>query len=320
MVSPRRHHFFFLELFEFLSRSEIPVKVVPSCAPCILQRILGTAQKITDDPWLHDKVLNQVMAEWIESEGGVTPAERVSRLHDLVCRNLGVTDPWQKVRDGWVEEVQSLLDPVREKVAAAPDPLLAALAISARANVFDDDLLTKKKIREDLRKMGLHPSRAPASPDELSVSDVDRFREELRTAKNLLFIHDSAPELPFDRVLFEQIVRERPEIEMTSVVRPQPVLLDATRADLVTFGFDTLPAVKAVVDPGSTGLGITLEAAQREFRELFDGSDLVIAKGQAHVETLARAERGVYFLFRIKCAVMAREEGGRVGEIVFARK
>ena len=296
------------------------MKVVPSCAPCILNRILGTAQRITDDPWLHDKVLNQVMAEWIESEGGVTPAERVSRLHDLVCKNLGVTDPWQKVREAWVGEVEPLLEPIRERVGASDDPLATALTLAARANVFDDELLTKKKVREDLRKMGLHPAKAPETPDALAVSDLDRFREELGSAKHLLFIHDSAPELPFDRVLIEQLVAERPDLTVTSVVRGQPVILDATRTDLETFGIDTLPAVQTVVDPGSPGLGITLETAQREFRDLFDGSDLVLAKGQAHVETLARAERSVYFLFRIKCGVMAREEGGRVGEIVFARK
>ena len=300
------------------------MKIVPACAPCILKRVLATAQRITDDPWLHDKVISQVMGEWIEAERGVTPAERMNDLHDLVCKNLGVTDPWQKVREGWVGEVEPLLEALRKQVESAPDRFEAALRAAARANVFDDELLGKKKVRDELRRIGLrHPE--AAAENQFSVSDLDRFRTEFAGAKTLMLIHDSAPELPFDRVLIEELVRERAAaggepLEVTSVVRSQPVILDATRADLEESGIDQLEAVTAVVDPGVPGIGISIEAVGREFRERFEAADLVIAKGQAHLETLDGVERPVYHLFRIKCGVVAREEGGKIGEIVFSRR
>ena len=294
------------------------MKIVPSCAPCLLRRVLATAQRVTDDLWLHDKVLGQVMNAWVEADRDETPAERVTQLNELVCRNLGVADPWQKVRESWVEEVAPHVEGVAGQIAAAEDPLATALAVSARSNAFDDELLTKKALRAELRRLGAGGDSEGIDP--LTVSDLKRFRKDLADAETLLFLHDSAPELPFDRLLIEQLVAERPELKITSVVRGQPILLDATLEDWQNAGIGDLPQVVEAVEPGVAGVGVPLEGASREFRERFESSDLVLAKGQAHRETLAESERAVYALLRLKCAVLAREEGGKIGDTLFVRK
>ncbi len=278
--------------------------------------MLATAQRITDDPWLHDKVLAQSMGELIAAERDDTPAERICALHDLVCRNLGVTDPWHKAREEWTEELATFVDPLEARLDAAADPLGAALLAAARANVFDDELLSGRTVREELRRTG---ARDDSTPDQFAFSDLDRFRKELAGARSLLLLHDSGPELLFDIALIRRMRAERPELEVTSVVRAQPILLDATREDAERAGLDRTDGVVAVVDPGVRGLGISLETSNREFREQFEGADLVLAKGQAHIETLSDCGRPVYFLFRIKCSVMARQQGSRIGELVFVR-
>ena len=273
---------------------------------------------MTDDLWLHEKVLAQAMNAWVEADRDETPAERVTQLNDLVCRNLGVADPWQKVREAWIEEIGPELERVESQIGAAEDSLATALAVSARSNVFDDELLTKKAVRAELRRLGAGGETEAIDP--LEVADLKRFRKELDSAETLLFLHDSAPELPFDRLLFRQILAERPELKITSVVRGQPILLDATLSDWENAGFREIPQVVEAVEPGVPGVGVPLEGASREFRERFAASDLVIAKGQAHRETLAEGERTVYALLRLKCAVLAREEGGKIGDTLFVRK
>lgn len=294
------------------------MKVAPGCTPCILRRLLATAQQITDDAWLHDKVLAQAMGELIDAERDVTPAERMQELFDLVCRNLGVSDPWQKVRDLWAEEVEALEAPLARKIADAEDPVDAALRASARANVFDDETLTRRKIREGLQRLGLRES-VRKKPDQFAFSDLERFRTELAGAETLLFLHDSAPEALFDRFLIERLRLERPGLRVTSVVRPQPIFLDATRGDLLRYGYQTTEGIEEIIDPGVPGLGLSLEEVPKEFRERFEAADLVIAKGQAHLETLADAPRPVYFLLRFKCVVVATQQGSRIGEIAFVR-
>ena len=291
--------------------------MVPACTPCLLRRVLATAAKITDDPWLHEKVLSRAMAELIDAERGATPAERFSELHELVCRNLGVSDPWAETRRNWLRETEAMVEPLARKIDATDSPLDQALLAAARSNVFDDELRSRGDVRADLREIGLHEE--GASEDSFAYTDIDRFREELSEATSLLFVHDSAPELWFDRALIEQITALKPEIQITAVVRTYPVLLDATREDLSTVGLDEHPAICRVLDPGPPGIGISLESTQRDFREAFESSDLVLAKGQAHFETLVGGGRNLYSLFRIKCGVMARQQGSRVGELIFVR-
>jgi uncharacterized protein with ATP-grasp and redox domains len=57
-----------------------------------------------------------------------------------------------------------------------------------------------------------------------------------------------------------------------------------------------------------------LELCSPAFCELFDTTELVIAKGQANIETLHRCDRDVFFLTQVKCPVIARSLGAEVGD------
>ena len=65
--------------------------------------------------------------------------------------------------------------------------------------------------------------------------------------------------------------------------------------------------------------GETRQLILGQFREVFEAADLILAKGQASFETLADDEKTVYFLFRVKCEVMARAQGAEIGDLVFSR-
>ena len=134
-----------------------------------------------------------------------------------------------------------------------------------------------------------------------------------------MFLHDSGPEAPFDRELLRQVVARRPSLEVTCVVRPSPVLLDATREDLERYQFERIDGVVDVIDAGIAALGVPLNECSREFRDRFEAADVIIAKGQAHYETLEDCGRTVFFLLRVKCPVMARRQACKVGDVVFVK-
>ena len=43
---------------------------------------------------------------------------------------------------------------------------------------------------------------------------------------------------------------------------------------------------------------------------------MVISKGQGNFESLSKAKKEIFFLFMVKCPVVAREVKGRIGDYV----
>ena len=87
--------------------------------------------------------------------------------------------------------------------------------------------------------------------------------------------------------------------------------MDATEA-----GLDGLVAV---TDTGCDGAGIELAACSPEFQQRFARADLIIAKGQANFESLDGGRKNIFFLFKVKCAVVAGHISQPVGTLVLHR-
>jgi hypothetical protein len=61
------------------------------------------------------------------------------------------------------------------------------------------------------------------------------------------------------------------------------------------------------ISNGADAPGAILEECSPEFIREFENSDVVIAKGQAHFETLSMCGHNIFFIFMAKCPVIARE-------------
>ena len=88
------------------------------------------------------------------------------------------------------------------------------------------------------------------------------------------------------------------------------------RADATVAGLD---GWVAVTDTGSDGAGVELAACSPEFRRRFARADLIIAKGQANFESLDGSGQNIFFLFKVKCAVVGRHIGQAGGTSVLHR-
>jgi uncharacterized protein with ATP-grasp and redox domains len=137
-------------------------------------------------------------------------------------------------------------------------------------------------------------------------ADTEAFHGSLSEAGNVLYLADNAGEITVDRLLIEQIGADR----VTLVVRGGPVINDATLADATEAGL--VDAVE-VVGNGSDAPGTVLNDCSEEVRRRFLDADLIVAKGQGNYESLCDAEANVFFLFKIKCPLVARRTGLAVG-------
>ncbi|WP_242664367.1 ARMT1-like domain-containing protein [Chlorobium sp. N1] len=106
----------------------------------------------------------------------------------------------------------------------------------------------------------------------------------LPKARRILYICDNAGEIVFDRFFVETIARHRPDLAITCTVQQTPIINDAVMADALYAGFDDDATV--VVSSGSVYPGTIPEESSETFRELYDGADMIIAKGEGNFETL----------------------------------
>jgi uncharacterized protein with ATP-grasp and redox domains len=104
---------------------------------------------------------------------------------------------------------------------------------------------------------------------------------------------------------------------VTCVAKKSPILLEATVEDARAAKLDT---VSKLVDSGVEMLGTPLELLSAEFKETLKGADLIIAKGQNNIETLAGADLPpTYFCLMVQCVCAGRDLGVKVGDIVFVK-
>ena len=285
----------------------------PECLPCCLRRVLHTADRTTTDEWLHRKILADVMADLGRVDDKTTPAEVIHELAKRTARTLGVADPYAEEKRRWIEETTGNSDWIRGIVDGSPDPFDAALRLSIASNILDCEL--RQDVVKGFSMRGLVEGFASLP---FASENVEDFRAAVEAAEKVLFVHDAAGELYFDRILIEKM--SKPRGAVYSAVRAAPILADATREDALLVGLDT---VATIVDPGIDCLGVPLNACSQEFRDLYRSADIIVAKGQACYETLEGkdaeidgVEKPIYFLLRVKCPVMARHLGAGVGDCV----
>jgi len=138
------------------------------------------------------------------------------------------------------------------------------------------------------------------------VGDAEQFRQAVNRARSILYLADNAGEIAFDSLLIEQLRAER----VTLAVRGSPVINDATIEDAKEVGLDKL--VK-VMNNGSDAPGTILSDCDENFQQLFQQADLIIAKGQGNFETLSEEPVNIFFLFKVKCLMVASLVGQPIG-------
>lgn len=131
--------------------------------------------------------------------------------------------------------------------------------------------------------------------------------EKLKKADTLLYLGDNCGEIVFDKVFIEYLKDIFPNLKIFYGVRGRPIINDGTLEDAEMVG---MREVAKVLDNGDGAPGTVIEDVREEFRRLFYGADIVIAKGQGNYETLSGTDREeVYLLFMAKCGVVAKKIG-----------
>jgi len=273
------------------------------CIPCAMQQILRTARLVTDDEAVHLQVLVAAGEELSKIHLEDSPPEMARGLYRCLSEITGDADPYYQLRKQSTRRSLALYPRLKAFVEAAEDPVFAGASVAATGNLIDYGAVQGEIMLEEEVEASLSM--------EPTWEDFPAFREDLTAADWVLYLGDNAGETVFDRVFIETIGKP-----VTYVVRGGPAINDALYEDAVEAGLDQ---VAEVLSSGLAVTGTIPHLSSDKLQQKFSSAPIIISKGQGNCESLNDTAAPIYFLLKVKCAVMANLIDAELGNLVLRR-
>ena len=271
------------------------------CLPCFVNQVLGSLKNCDATSDQTKNVMRSLFCELAGIDYNATPPVTAQKIHRMISKAIGDKDPYAYHKQRFNRFATDLLQSIQKTVESQQDILAAKAKLAIAANIIDfgkNNNLTENEVQSCFAK---------AMEVTIDSSALEKLKEIILEANSILFLCDNAGEIVFDRFLIE----EMPYKKITCAVRGKPVINDATLDDAQAVG---LSEIVKVISNGSDAPGTILEDCSSEFKRVFDNADVIIAKGQGNFETLSGiTHKRIFFLFQVKCPVIARDAGYPVG-------
>lgn len=284
------------------------MKVVLECIPCYMKQGINALAQTKCAEEKARQIMYQILPMIPELDPEGSPAVNSTIILHKINELLEIDDPFKEAKKKSNELALSLLPQLRERIRQSEDPFYTACQISVAGNIIDlgifSDYDLEGTLQESLAKRFVR-------------DDSLEFRKRLLSAHEVLILGDNSGEIAFDKLLVEEL--QKSGVQVTFVVKGQPILNDATLEDATQVG---MGEVTEVITNGNGYLGTVAQECSKELIEAMERADLIISKGQANFETLeSTPEAGdkTYFLFRTKCEIVAKKVGVDLGCMVFVR-
>ncbi len=278
------------------------MKTYFDCIPCFLQQALNAARLISTDKKMHELVMRNVLRITAEMDLNQPPPAMGRKIYQIIRDVSGNNDPYKKIKDKFNKFVLGLYPEFQKTILTAGNPFEVAVRLAIAGNIIDFG------VGSDVRTADIYDIVNQSITQDL-VGSIEKFEHEICAANKILYLGDNSGEIVFDRLLIEQLPREK----ITYAVRGYPVINDVTIDDAKATG---LTGLVKVVDNGSDAPGTLLDQCSNEFRDIFSAADLIISKGQGNYESLSGTNKNIFFVFMVKCPVVATNTGHPKGSIV----
>ena len=279
------------------------MRIYLDCISCFVRQALDAARLATDDQQVHKKVVDQVLRMATDLDMSQSPPAIGQKIHRLIRSVVGSDDPYDGVKKQFNTLALKLYPSLRKQIINSKAPFETAVRFAIAGNIID--LGAKSSLTEPEVRMTINDSLS----DYLDLEQVQKFKNAVIEADEILYLADNAGEIVFDHLLIEQLPIEK----VTVVVRGSPVINDATIEDANVVGLDR---IVEVIDNGSDGPGTILDTCSKDFLDRFEKADLIITKGQGNYETLSGVNKNIFFLLKVKCPVIAEDIGCDVGDMI----
>ncbi|RMD59005.1 MAG: DUF89 family protein [Nitrospirae bacterium] len=283
------------------------MRVHVDCYPCFVHQAILAIRLVNKNEEEQKEFIRTLLPFISEIDISKTPAHTTTVMQRRIREMLNC-DPFLSVKREYNKRALTMFSKLRDMVFNSRDPLWTATRLSIAGNIIDFSIFSSVDVEHSIE-------RALNSP--LSIDDYPSFREAVNNAENILLLADNAGEIVFDRLLVD-ILQEGMKRHVVVGVKGGAVINDATIEDAKMAGF--LEDHYKVIDNGADAIGTILEVCSDDFRHIFNNSDLIISKGQGNFETLHEIEKEhIFFLFQIKCDVVANVLGKKKGDMLLKK-
>ena len=275
------------------------------CLVCIYNQALKSATNLNCDAKTTKKILNDTAKILIKYDLDVTPPFIAKDVYKKISKRVGTNDPLKNIKQKSTKEAKKLQSYIKNRIKNSNDKLFTAIKAAIAGNVIDFGSQKQFDLKDAIEEV---------FEKEFGICDYEDFLKDIKSSKLILYIADNTGEHIYDKILLKVLTKAFKDKEFIYVTRGKPIINDVTILEAKKAGIDK---VCKVVSSGVDTPGLDLSRATKSFKKLFKKSDMVIAKGMGNYETMYNVvDKKAYFLFKIKCNVIARSLDKKVGDIM----
>jgi len=282
------------------------MKISRECYLCIYTQTLNLTKRMGLDEDKASEVLRGVGGILSKYGLNVTPPEIAAEVYEFISNATGIEDPFLKEKEAAIKEALKFKNILEKRLEKSKERLCDACKIAVAGNVIDLGVNQEYNLQKEIKNI---------FELDFKHNDYNEFKNGLKDAQSIVYLGDNAGENVFDEILIKELKKQVSKIYYFT--RGRPIINDITVKDLEGLEIFTLAEV---VDSGVPTPGFHLKYANEKAKELFFEADLVISKGMGNFECLfGECGRDVFYLFKVKCEVVARACGADVGDYVFMK-
>ena len=205
---------------------------------------------------------------------------------------------YSQIKKKYNDLISGYQDEINQKIQHCQDQLAEAIKYSIVGNYIDFTAIYD--VSDDILQQMIES----VSQQQLNPQVYQSLCDDLQTCKKMTFISDNCGEIVLDKILIQTIQRFYPDIEITLMVRGAEVVNDASMVDAKQVGIDK---ICKVIGNGNNIAGTIMNKLSEEALQCLNESDVIIAKGQANIESLIDCDMNIYYLLLCKCAYIAQK-------------
>jgi len=275
------------------------IRLHPECIRCMMDKQLARCPEDAPKEVQLD-YMQQILSIAANARRDQGAPVILSEFHRLQREMFGIHRDFSDIKKkfnalmlGFEAEMQSRID-------ASVRPLETAIQYAMIGNYIDFG--AKHQVVEEQLSDLLSKPESYDLPEEV----YQALCADLQKAKRVAYLTDNCGEIVMDKLFIREMQKAYPQLEITVIVRGEPVSNDVTLEDAQEVG---LTSIARVIGNGNGVAGTHMDALSAEAREAMEMADVLISKGQANFETLNGCGLNVYYVFMCKCEMFAKRFG-----------
>jgi len=277
----------------------------PECLVCLYNQSLRATKVLKCDSETSLKIMQFSAFEIGGFHLEQTPPDAAAKLYPLIAEIAKTDDIYKSQKEKSTKLALKFVHFAQEKLSSSKDKIDTMLKLGVAGNVIDFATEVMFDFEQEMQNI---------FDKNFAIYDRDIFEEKLFNAKEIVVIGDNVGEHVFDKIMIETIKELNKKAKIYYFVRGVPIINDVTIKEAQEIKLDK---VCNIIDTKVTLPGFLPLRASKEARELYERADLIISKGMGNFECLeALKNENLFFLFKVKCFVVANKIGKSIGDII----